>query len=84
MLRTVQEALTNAARHSHAGHMDVHLARDGERLRLRIEDDGHARLPLREGHGLTGMRERVDALGGELHIGPGNAGGVRIDAVLPA
>jgi len=84
VLRTVQEALTNAARHGQAGHMDVHLSRDGERLRLRIEDDGHARLPLREGHGLTGMRERVDALGGELHIGPGIAGGVRIDAVLPA
>ena len=84
VLRTVQEALTNAARHGQAGHLDVHLARDGERLRLRIEDDGHARLPLREGHGLTGMRERVDALGGELHIGHGIAGGVRIDAVLPA
>ena len=84
VMRTVQEALTNAARHGLAGHLDVHLARDGKRLRLRIEDDGHARLPLREGHGLTGMRERVDALGGELHIGSGIAGGVRIDALLPA
>lgn len=84
VLRTVQEALTNAARHGQAGHLDVHLARDGERLRLRIEDDGHARLPLHEGHGLTGMRERIAALGGELHIGRGSAGGVRIDAMLPA
>ena len=47
-------------------------------------DDGHARLPLREGHGLTGMRERIDALGGELHIGRGTGGGMRIDAALPA
>lgn len=84
VLRTVQEALTNAARHGQAGHLDVHLARDGGRLRLRIEDDGHARLPLHEGHGLTGMRERIDALGGELRIGLGSAGGVRIDAALPA
>ena len=84
VLRTVQEALTNAARHGQAGQLDVHLTRDGGRLRLRIEDDGHARLPLREGHGLTGMRERIDALGGELHIGRGTGGGVRIDAALPA
>lgn len=84
VLRTVQEALTNAARHGQAGQLDVHLTRDGGRLHLRIEDDGHARLPLREGHGLTGMRERIDALGGELHIGRGTGGGVRIDAALPA
>lgn len=84
VLRTVQEALTNAARHGQAGHLDVHLARDGERLRLRIEDDGDARLPLREGHGLTGMRERIDALGGELQIDRARDGGVRIDALLPA
>ena len=84
VLRTVQEALTNAARHGQADQLDVYLARDGGRLHLRIEDDGHARLPLREGHGLTGMRERIDALGGELHIGRGTSGGVRIDAALPA
>jgi len=36
------------------------------------------------GHGITGMRERVEALGGTLHAGPRPAGGFRVSAVLPA
>ena len=83
VLRTVQEALTNAARHGQANTLDVRLQRDGRHLRVRIEDDGRANTPLREGHGLTGMRERITALGGELRIERAARGGVRIDASLP-
>jgi signal transduction histidine kinase len=83
VLRTVQEALTNAARHGQANLLDVHLHRDGAGLRVDIEDDGRASLPLREGHGLTGMRERIDALGGSLRIDRAARGGVRIQARLP-
>ena len=61
VLRTVQEALTNTARHGLADTLDVRLRRDGTLLRVEIEDDGRATLPLREGHGLTGMRERIEA-----------------------
>ncbi len=84
VLRTVQEALTNAARHGQANLLDVRLHRDGARLRVDIEDDGRATLPLREGHGLTGMRERIDALGGSLRIERAGRGGVRIEAAFPA
>lgn len=83
IVRTVQEALTNAARHADADHLRVALSRQGDRLHLRIEDDGHARGPLHEGNGLAGMRERVTAIGGRLALTVGHAGAVRIDAQLP-
>lgn len=84
VLRTVQEALTNAARHGLADTLDVRLRRDGTMLRVEIEDDGRVTLPLREGHGLTGMRERIDARGGSLRIDRAARGGVRIEAAFPA
>lgn len=85
VLRTVQEALTNAARHAEAGILRVALSRDADThaLRLAIEDDGRLRGSLREGHGLTGMRERIAAAGGTLEIGRGAGGGLRLEAVLP-
>ena len=83
VLRTVQEALTNAARHGQADTLHVRLQRNGTGVRVVIEDDGRAQLPLREGHGLTGMRERIDALGGDLRIARATRGGVRIEADLP-
>ena len=84
VLRTVQEALTNAARHGQANTLDVHLHRNGAALQLEIEDDGRAQWPLREGHGLTGMRERIDALGGSLRIERATGGGIHIEAAFPA
>lgn len=85
LLRTVQEALTNAARHGSAGTLHVRLQRRPGALHLRIHDDARATrgaAPLREGHGLTGMRERIAALGGTIDI-TGSGGGVRIEASLP-
>ena len=85
VLRTVQEALTNAARHGSADTLQVRLRRDGGTLRLRIEDNAVASRttpPLREGNGLTGMRERIAALGGQVAFAR-SGGGVRIEATLP-
>lgn len=84
LVRTVQEALTNAARHAGAERLTVALSRDGDTLRLRIDDDGHLRGPLREGNGLAGMRERLAILGGGLALSTGTAGALRIDAEIPA
>ena len=80
----MQEALTNTARHAGAERLTVALSRDGDTLRLRIDDDGQLRGPLREGNGLAGMRERLAMLGGQLAVSTGATGALRIDAELPA
>ncbi|MEU3790913.1 sensor histidine kinase [Streptomyces fructofermentans] len=83
--RIVQEALTNAVRH--AGHASVAVRLDYEEreLAIRIDDDGTAEpsRPPAEGIGLTGMRERVAALGGTLHAAPRAEGGFSVRARLP-
>jgi signal transduction histidine kinase len=83
VLRAVQEALTNAARHGPARELHVQLDLDGARLRLLIEDDGRVLEPLRPGGGLAGMRERFAALGGGVEFARGDRGGLRIRAWLP-
>jgi signal transduction histidine kinase len=74
--------VTNAARHAGARHVDLTLVRDGEWLELSVEDDGRGVTPNRGGHGITGMRERLDALGGSLDIEAGERG-VRVRARVP-
>lgn len=84
VLRLVQEALTNAARHADADTLDVALHRDGDVLHVTIEDDGHVREGWREGNGICGMRERLAALHGRLRLARTARGAMRIDAELPA
>jgi signal transduction histidine kinase len=82
LVRIAQESVTNAARHAGARHVDLTLVRDGEWLELSVEDDGRGVTPNRGGHGITGMRERLDALGGSLDIEAGERG-VRVRARVP-
>jgi signal transduction histidine kinase len=84
VLRTVQEALTNAARHSNAENIWIALRREGDRIALDIRDDGRGIGALRFGHGLSGMRERLEALNGQLRVERSPAGGVQLQAWLPA
>ena len=84
ILRLVQEALTNSARHTDAERVQVAVVRDGRHLRVSVEDDGRLRGPLCEGNGLAGMRERVTAAGGSLTLKTGERGALRIEAELPA
>ncbi|WP_058836672.1 sensor histidine kinase [Luteimonas abyssi] len=86
ILRMVQEALTNSARHANARTVQVRLAidRDADALQIAIEDDGRLPGPLQEGNGLAGMRERIANAGGELRLSTGTRGALRIDASLPA
>ena len=83
VLRTVQEALTNCVRHSSADNLWVVLRREGATLALDIRDDGRGGGPLRFGNGLSGMRERLRALGGELIVERPDTGGLRLLATLP-
>jgi signal transduction histidine kinase len=86
LYRSVQEALSNVARHSHARSFTVRLAAAGEKISLAIEDDGVG-LPARDssddGFGLMGMRERAAALGGTMTIHSRRGRGMQIRIVLP-
>lgn len=85
--RIVQEALTNARRHAPGAAVDVELRYHREVLEVRIRDNGPGPPPgtgdRSSGHGLLGMRERVAAVGGELHAGPAPGGGFLVRARLP-
>lgn len=83
LLRAIQEALTNAARHSTADNVWIRLTRDGARIALEVRDDGRAAGEIVFGSGLTGMRERMTSLGGELAVTRPAPGGVVLSAWLP-
>ncbi|MBP9945684.1 MAG: sensor histidine kinase [Vicinamibacteria bacterium] len=76
----LREATTNVLRHARAKTCKVRLALSNNVARLEIEDDG-AGGDGREGNGLTGMRERVAALGGSL-VRDGRSG-TRLEITLP-
>jgi signal transduction histidine kinase len=83
LLRCAQEAITNALRHGRANRILVRLARtETGALELRIENDGLAAQPIRDGNGITGMRERLAAIGGELTI-DATPRGVEVLARIP-
>lgn len=79
MARIVQEALANIRRHSGARRVEVRLGLSGDELYITIEDDGQGfdqdTVP---GMGLTGMRERAVALGGELDVSGEPGVGTRV------
>ena len=84
--RIVQEALTNALRHSGgATRATVRVEAAGGQLRVVVSDDGAGQNGGRRpgGHGLVGMRERVAVYGGTLDVGPSAEGGFRVDAAIP-
>jgi signal transduction histidine kinase len=83
--RVVQEALTNAARHTRNPQVRVVLRQSAETLEIEVEDDGGAgpREAPGTGYGLTGLRERVSLFGGTLDTGPRAGGGFRVFASLP-
>lgn len=83
LLRTVQEALTNAARHSQAQQLWVVLQRENTQWLLRIRDDGRMASNWQKGNGLQGMAERLENLGGGLRCEHSNTGGMQIEAWLP-
>ncbi len=84
--RIVQEALTNAVRHSKGQRAEVHVAAGERTLRMEISDDGADAADaaaVETGHGIQGMRERVEALGGTFEAGPAPGGGFRVVVSIP-
>ncbi|MFD0516534.1 sensor histidine kinase [Paractinoplanes durhamensis] len=80
----VAEALTNVAKHSGASAAAVTVRRDGERLLLRITDDGHGGAGLDSGgSGLTGIRRRIEAYDGRFTLTSPPGGPTTMDVELP-
>jgi signal transduction histidine kinase len=87
VLRLTQEALTNVAKHAGAAaRARLTVSVDAGTVHWAVADDGHGTVadpvPAGGGNGLTGMRERVAVLGGELSAGP-TGSGWRVAATLP-
>ena len=95
--RVVQEALTNVMKHAGAAtRVDVNVKYLPGSLAVEVVDDGRGAASassvngghfdngaVESGHGLVGMRERVELWGGELVVGPVSGGGYRVKALLP-
>ncbi len=87
--RMVQEALTNISKYAHATQAWVTVKPDGDRLFIEVHDDGVGFDPTQvghgdqSGHGLLGMRFRIQAARGELQIRSAPGQGTRVIASIP-
>jgi signal transduction histidine kinase len=82
--RIVQEGLTNALKHSRAGHADVTIHYSPDEVRIEVLDNGRGAAARNgNGHGLIGIRERVKLYGGEMTAGTVNGGGFLLSTSLP-
>ena len=87
--RIVQEALTNVVKHAGPAHAQVMVGYHDHDVTLEVTDDGRGAVTsasdgrVGTGHGLIGMRERVQVFGGDLQTGPRPGGGFRVAARLP-
>jgi signal transduction histidine kinase len=87
--RIVQEALTNVVKHAGPARAQVAVGYRDHEVTVEVTDDGRGAVTsasdgrVGTGHGLIGMRERVQAFGGDLEVGPGPDGGFRVAARLP-
>ncbi|HYL08154.1 MAG TPA: sensor histidine kinase [Candidatus Udaeobacter sp.] len=84
--RIIQEAVTNVLKHADATRLEVNLEYQPDAVALTVADNGVGALDppaTASGHGLIGMRERVEMLGGELGVGSSSLGGYTVRATLP-
>jgi signal transduction histidine kinase len=87
LFRALQEALSNVLRHADARTVHISLAVAGDRVVLDVRDDGRGppgATPGQSGHmGLTGMRERISALGGSVRFDRRAGGGAMLEVAVP-
>ncbi|GGU90946.1 two-component sensor histidine kinase [Actinomadura cremea] len=85
--RVVQEALTNALKYAHGSNTVVHVHYGEREISVEVGNDGggsRTKSPGGSGRGLVGLRERVDALGGEFSADRRTDGGFVVRARIPA
>ncbi len=80
----LQESLTNVLRHAAATTVVLTWSRRNDAVVLRVADDGRGGEVHDEGMGISGMRSRIEALGGSLRAGAGESGGLVVEAEWPA
>lgn len=82
--RLIQEALTNSFKHAAAGRIDITLSRSNDVL-VTVADDGRGAVAsTRSGFGLSGMKERVELMGGTFSTDSGPGRGFAIEARFPS
>jgi signal transduction histidine kinase len=79
----IAEALTNAARHAGASAVTVRIDTAGDALLLTVRDDGPGGADFTRGTGLAGLKDRVEALGGRIHLDSPRGAGTTLRAQLP-
>lgn len=83
LFRVIQEVVTNAIRHGAAQNLWITIERDAQRVTVVARDDGEAATHAADGFGLSGMRRRLEQLGGTLRAAPSTLGGFEVRAELP-
>jgi signal transduction histidine kinase len=77
------EALTNAAKHAHASAVNVELDTKDAILQMTLRDDGIGGADVSGGSGLVGLGDRIEALGGTLHVTSPTGNGTTILVEIP-
>ncbi|HEY7185180.1 MAG TPA: histidine kinase [Vicinamibacterales bacterium] len=83
LLRSVQEIITNAARHAGARHLWIRVEARPDGVALHARDDGRGAGVIREGHGLTGMRERFEEHLGHVEFETHEGSGFEVRGFIP-
>jgi signal transduction histidine kinase len=77
------EAFTNAAKYAHASAVDILVEEAGGTLTIQVRDDGVGGADARRGSGLTGLRDRVEAVGGSMTLDSTAGAGTVLTVLLP-
>jgi signal transduction histidine kinase len=80
----VLEAVANAQRYAHASVIKIEARLDGHNLTVQVQDDGIGGAAEQDDFGLQGLRDRVEATGGEFEMDSEPGRGTRIRAAIPA
>jgi signal transduction histidine kinase len=84
LYRAVQEAITNIHRHAQATRAEIDLEYGESTVRLKVVDDGQGATSTDGGHGLIGLRERVQTVGGAVSVKTSHGQGFALDVEVPA
>ena len=87
LFRSVRELLINIVKHAQARHARVSILRDGDRVNIKVEDDGigigDRLINQNGGFGLFSIRERLHYLGGKVQMDSEDGGGTRVTLTVP-